>query len=287
MSREASYYKKNGRNATECGLCPNRCVTFPGSFGLCGSRKNEGGVLKAWGYGIVSSAALDPIEKKPLKKFLPGGMIFSIGGYGCNLKCAFCQNHSISTKKPDLSKDKLTPDDLADIASRLVSSGNVGVAYTYNEPLINIEYVSDCAARVKERGLSNVLVTNGYVNAEPLWDLLPLIDALNIDLKSFNDSFYREIGGSLSEVLGTIESAAQATHVEITTLIIPGLNDGEDEMDSLASFIRGVDRAIPLHLTRFAPKHKLTDVPPTPKDTILRLAEIAKNKLDYVYVGNF
>lgn len=270
-----------------CGVCPHRCALEDGQTGFCGARSNRGGVLSSDSYGLVTSAALDPIEKKPLCRFFPGSRILSVGSYGCNLRCPFCQNHDISmARREDAETVSLPPRALADRALKLKSLGNIGLAFTYNEPLIGPEYVRDCARLNRNNGLKNVVVTNGYVNEEPLKELLPWIDAMNIDLKSFSPEFYRRIGGGLEEVKRTISTASRACHVEVTTLIIPGENDSRDEMERLSGWLSSVSPEIPLHVTRFFPRYKLADRPPTPVESVELLAKTARKNLRYVYEGN-
>ena len=284
--KEALYYEPLDPGDVRCRLCPHLCRVPDGKAGLCGARRNQKGRLYAATYGYISACALDPVEKKPLDHFYPGSHILSIGNYGCNLRCAFCQNHGISFSSPEPGARMMTPAQTAELAESLAGGGNIGVAYTYNEPLIAYEYVLDCAAEVRKRGMKNVLVTNGYILQQPLEALLPYIDALNIDLKAFTDAFYREHGGDLETVKQTIASAAGAAHVEITSLIIPGENDDEAEMDALAAFLAGVRKDIPLHVTRFFPRHRMTDKPPTPAETIHKLTAVAKRHLTFVYPGN-
>jgi pyruvate formate lyase activating enzyme len=233
-------------------------------------------------YGKVSAAALDPLEKKPLYHFFPGRSVFSIGGYGCNLKCAFCQNSGISQFNPptvDMSPEE--------VAAAGTAGGSLGVAYTYNEPSIAAEYVGDCALAVRKAGGLNVLVTNGFMNPEPLADLIPLIDAMNIDIKAFNNDFYRRLcGGGLEPVLETAKAAARKTHVELTTLIIPGENDAIPELADLAGWIAdNCGRTTPCHLTAYHPSYKLTRAAATAAH-LRNAGRIFRARLDYVYLGN-
>jgi len=286
----ASYWEaENARDkSVRCLLCPQCCVIVDGHTGFCGARTNRGGVLYADCYGIVSSASLDPIEKKPLYRFHPGSGIFSIGSYGCNLRCAFCQNHSIAAAPSgNFLSTPHSPQQIVDYAASLTQNGNIGIAYTYNEPLIGYEYVMDCAVLAHERGLKNVAVTNGFINPEPLRALLPYLDALNIDLKGFTDGFYEKLSGRLDPVKESIATAAQSAHVEVSALIIPGENDLDAEMDGMAAFLAGISKDIPLHIARFFPRHRMTDKQPTSREAILRLKYIAEKHLVYVYAGNF
>jgi len=270
-----------------CGVCPHACTLEEGQTGFCGARSNRGGKITADSYGRVTAIALDPVEKKPLRRFYPGSRILSVGSYGCNLRCPFCQNHEISMVKWDDEKTEcLYPQLLADQALELKAQGNIGLAFTYNEPLICPEYVMDCARLNRRNGLKNVAVTNGYVSRETLGRLLPLLDAMNIDLKSFSPEFYRKISGGLEEVKRTISLSSKVCHVEVTTLIIPGVNDSPDEMKRLSGWLAEVSPEIPLHVTRFFPRYKMENRFPTPVETIASLAETARKNLKYVYEGN-
>jgi pyruvate formate lyase activating enzyme len=271
----------------KCRVCPHRCALEEGHNGLCRARSNLGGVIICDNYGLVTSLALDPIEKKPLRRFYPGSMILSVGSYGCNFHCPFCQNYEISMadgKGADCVF--ISPESLVAKALELVPEGNIGLAFTYNEPLIGYEYVRDCATAAKEIALKTVLVTNGYINAEPLLELLPFIDAMNIDLKCFSEDFYRRIGGGLEDVKRTIALAARECHVEVTTLIIPKENDTADEIRSLSRWLGSIDSAIPLHISRFFPRYRMTDRHATDPDTIYMLADVARESLRFVYEGN-
>ncbi|MDR0375535.1 MAG: AmmeMemoRadiSam system radical SAM enzyme [Treponema sp.] len=284
MRKEALFYEKKG-GAARCLLCPRMCVIHEGRTGFCSTRVNSGGTLFAENYGRISSIALDPIEKKPLKRFFPGSDILSVGSYGCNMTCAFCQNFSISQMKP--RTDFLPPEKLLEAALSIPE--NLGVAFTYNEPFTSVEYILDAAPLLRKRGLKTVLVTNGMILEKPLATLLPLVDALNIDLKAFSREFYQRHGGSLETVKKTIEICAKSVHVEATTLIVPGENDGEEEMDELSGWLASlpsVSGDIPLHITRFFPRFKMRDKQPLPVETIFSLAERAKQRLRYVYAGN-
>ena len=251
--------------------------------GFCGVRANKGGILYTANYGRVSSVALDPIEKKPLYHFYPGSFILSAGSVGCNLSCLFCQNWSIS-KEVQSPTEPMEPQSLVSRAQKLDS---FGIAYTYNEPFIWYEFVLETAKLAKSAGLKNVLVTNGYVSPEPLGEMLPYIDAMNIDLKSIRDGFYKKVcSGSVGPVLETIKASAKNCHVELTNLIIPTLNDTEEELSELVGWIYdNVGESVPLHFSRYFPCYKMTE-PATPLSTLKRAEEIARKKLKHVYLGN-
>jgi len=271
----------------QCELCFHHCELDEGQTGVCRARANRGGTVVPLNYGKVTSLALDPIEKKPLRRFHPGSVILSVGSFGCNLRCPFCQNHEISMAGDGgIQTADVSPEQLADKAAELRPRGNIGVAYTYNEPLVGYEFVRDCAALVHERGMVNVLVTNGTIEETPLRALLPLIDAANIDLKGFTPAWYRRLGGDLETVKRSIALASECCHVEVTTLLVSGENDSVGEIRSLARWLAGIDRNIPLHLSRFFPRYKMTDRPPTPVETVYALAETAREQLTYVYTGN-
>ena len=281
MSRVAEYYKPGKGEEVECCLCPRNCTIAPGKAGFCRHRENEGGILTAALYGRAATLALDPIEKKPLYHFHPGSEILSVGTVGCNLACAFCQNWQLVDGKDPLQET--TPEELVRAAGKCNS---IGVAYTYNEPLVWFEFIKDAAAAVHEAGMVNVLVTNGYLEPEPFDELLPLIDAMNIDLKGIRDSFYRKFSkGAVEPVKRNIIAAASKTHVELTNLIVTGANDTEEEITELVDFVASVDREIPLHLSRYFPHHRY-NLPPTDVEFMKRAWVIARSKLSYVYLGN-
>ena len=272
---------------TRCELCFHHCVLDVGQIGLCRARACQDGKIVSLNYGKLTSLALDPIEKKPLRRFHPGSLILSVGSFGCNLRCPFCQNHEISMAEDSgIPTVEVSPEQLAAKAAELVPQGNIGVAYTYNEPLIGYEYVQNCAALVHEQGMINVLVTNGTVEEEPWRALLPLVDAANIDLKGFTPSWYRRLGGDLETVKRSIVLAAERCHVEVTTLLIPGENDSEEEIRELARWLASISPEIPLHLSRFFPQYQMVDRLPTPVEQVYRLAEAARRYLSYVYTGN-
>ena len=278
-----------------CDVCFRQCKIEEGQIGFCGGRTCRNGQIVAANYGKLTSLALDPIEKKPLKMFYPGSMILSLGSYGCNLRCPFCQNSSISWSQKAFdfkdSADYYDPEEIVKTALELRFRGNIGLAFTYNEPLIGYEFVRDTAKLAKEAGLENVLVTNGTASQKVLKEILPYIDAMNIDLKAFTDHFYRNfIGGNFQMVKDFIAVATKSCHVELTTLIIPGENDSEEEMRELSAWVAALEnqagKKIPLHITRFFPAFHLTVKEPTPVGTILRLVEVAKEKLEFVFPGN-
>lgn len=265
----------------------HHCRLKEGQTGRCRIRKNEGGRNIPVNYGLITSLALDPVEKKPLKCFFPGSKILSAGSFGCNLSCSFCQNDAIAAVGiGEAVCEYMEPGKLAALAEKFRGQGNIGIAFTYNEPMPGYEYVRDTAIQVKKRGMMNVVVTNGSVEREILEEVLPYIDAFNIDLKSFSEAFYKKIGGDLNTVLEFIKTAVPKSHVEITALIIPGENDTPEEMTRLSSWIASVDRSIPLHVTRFFPHGKMSDKNPTDPVTLYRLADTARQNLDTVFTGN-
>lgn len=318
----------SGKSA-ECGVCPRRCRLSEGQTGACHARGMRGGEIVSLNYGCLTSLALDPIEKKPLYHFHPGSRILSAGSFGCNLKCPFCQNCEIScaeivretdsgtvhaAEQPeggggrrqtlprvhftsatgsvyDIPLEYYAPERLSALAKEFAPKGNTGIAFTYNEPLVGFEYVRDTAKLVREAGMKNVLVTAGCITQEALAEVLPYIDAMNIDLKGFTQAFYRDfVGGDLDTVKAFIETAAAHCHVELTTLVIPGENDDDAEMREMTAWIAslcgGRGKDIPYHVSRFFPRHRLTNRAPTDVRTIYRLAELAREKLQYVYEGN-
>lgn len=282
--KEALFYEKSARDKLKCLLCPHHCRLREGQTGLCRVRINQGGKLITLNYGEIASLAMDPIEKKPLFHFHPGSLILSTGTFGCNLACAFCQNYSLAHEKPETRF--IGPTVLADIAREVEPRGSVGVAFTYNEPSIWYEYVREAAEEIKARGLQVVLVSNGYIEAQPLQEILPLVDAINIDVKGFTDNFYKQhCHGRLQAVLDTVERAAAATHVEVTTLLIPGENDIPQEIRDLARWLASIDPHIPLHMSRYHPAYKFKQTA-TPVETLQRARELAREHLHFVYLGN-
>jgi pyruvate formate lyase activating enzyme len=278
---EASYYISLDNKRVKCVLCPRECVIAPQKTGFCKAKENRDGKLYAILYGKIAALHLDPMEKKPLYHFYPGSNILSIGTLGCNLRCRFCQNWQMVDGL--LPLDDLNPDELIRIAKR---NNSVGIAYTYNEPLMWFEYIMDSAKIAKENGLKNVLVTNGLINKDPLNELLPLIDAMNIDLKSIRNNFYKDYcSGMLEPIKENIKTASSRCHVEITNLIIPGANDSDEDLNELIDFVSALGRDTPLHFSRYFPNYKL-NFPPTPPKTLLKAYEMAKKRLNYVYLGN-
>ncbi len=269
-----------------CDVCSHKCRIEEGHTGICRARTCRDGKIAALNYGMLTSIALDPIEKKPLQRFCPGSMILSVGSFGCNLRCPFCQNHEIAAADAETAETRyVSPGELSDMAEGLKERGNIGVAYTYNEPLVGWEYVRDTAVLVHEKGMKNVLVSNGSADVQAVGETVSLMDALNIDLKVFSDEGYRELGGDLRQTEDFIVFAAGKTHVELTTLIVPGLNDDEAMLESEAGWIAGIDPGIPLHVTRYFPRWKM-DEPATPVQTVQKMAGIAGRYLRYVYIGN-
>ena len=280
----------------KCEVCFRHCELKEGQNGFCGARICAGGKVRAANYGRVTSLALDPIEKKPLRRFMPGSAILSVGSYGCNLRCPFCQNHEISWSAEAMrfadTAETIKPEELAETAVYYKRRGNVGVAYTYNEPLVGYEFVRDTGKLVKEAGMVNVLVTNGTAELSVLREIAPYIDAMNIDLKGFTDRYYKDVlGGDRGMVMRFIEQAVKTCHVELTTLIIPGENDSEEEMRRMCEWICSLSgvvpgNRIPLHISRFFPRFHMTDRSATSVSRVYRLAEVAAEQLQYVYTGN-
>ena len=285
---ECRYYKRLDDGRVECTLCPHHCRIAEGKTGVCGSRRNRGGVLVSEVYGKPCSLALDPIEKKPLYHFHPGTTCLSLACTGCNFRCLNCQNHDISQVSPsDVNHYELSPED---VVALCLKHRCPGIAYTYTEPLTYLEYIIDCARLAHEAGLWNILVTAGYVCQEPLSDLLPFLDAANVDLKSFSDDIYMKIsGGHLQPVLDTILAMKQAgVWVEITNLVIPGINDDMQMIRQMCHWLADNDLAeAPLHFSRFFPRYKMQDTPPTPYATLKAAKRIAEEEgIIHVYLGN-
>ena len=284
MKKLVEFYEKLDDETIRCRLCPHNCTIKEGKSGMCGVREVEDGKLWAINYGEISALSLDPIEKKPLFHYKPSSEIFSIGSFGCNFTCGFCQNYAIAQFRP--RTEYISVDEIIERAIEYKSQDNIGIAFTYNEPMMYYEYMLDVAKRCKSVGLDVVVVTNGFINEEPLKQLLRFVDAMNIDLKSFSEDFYRqECSGNLEDILRTIEIASQKCHVELTTLLITDHNDTEQEVRKIGAFIASVDKNIPLHLSRYYPTYKFKEEA-TNIEKVKKLAEIAREYLNYVYVGN-
>lgn len=278
---------KKEKDRVVCPVCMHRCSLAEGQYGRCRARKNEKGRIVSANYGKLTSLALDPVEKKPLRRFFPGSSVVSVGSFGCNLSCPFCQNYEISMAgETEIPYREMTPEELAELAWRCRGQGSIGVAFTYNEPLVGYEFVRDTARLVRERGMKNVVVTNGSVELPVLEELLPFIDAMNIDLKGFTEEYYRKLGGNLETVKQFIRRAAESCHVELTTLIVPGENDTEEEMEQEARWISDFNPEIPLHVSRFFPRYQMEDRNATEVRKVYRLAETARKWLNHVYTGN-
>jgi len=286
--KEAMYYKKLEEKKVQCILCPRECIILDGNRGNCGTRLNKDGRLFSLVYGKPCTANLDPIEKKPLFHFLPGTTAYSIATAGCNLHCKFCQNAEISQAKPEevLSLD-LPPKAVVESA---ISNSCKSIAYTYTDPIVLYEYTLDTAKLAKKRGLKNVIVSNGFINKEPLLEWCKYLDAANIDLKSISDDFYRKITGAwLKPVLETIKTLHEKrVWLELTNLIIPGYNDSLEEIKKLIAWVKdNVGLDVPLHFTAFYPCYKMLDVQPTPLDILVKARKLAMQAgLHYVYTGN-
>lgn len=280
---QAKYYEKLPNKRVKCHLCPLECGINPGKSGICRLRTNIDGELIATGYGQVVSLTIDPMEKKPLYHFKPGKPILSTGPNGCNFKCPFCQNWTISQEKSHTKY--ISPEQLIALADR---NGSVGVAFTYTEPLVWFEYVYDCARLLKEKGLDVVLVSNGYISEDPARELFPLVDAVDIDLKSASKDFYRKVcHGDLDDVLRTIKIAVEHDiEVELTNLLIPGENDSDADLESIVDIVADINPLIPFHISRYFPNYKYNK-PPTTISTLNRAVKIARRKLAYVYPGNY
>ena len=297
--KEAEFWKnessflENEDDKIRCLLCPHRCLIKEGQSSRCLSRKNIGGKLYSLNYGKVLGAALDPIEKKPLYRFYPSSYIFSVGTFGCNFDCLFCQNHSLvhsvpieekTEKKPNNYRDEVSPEELI---GAVLKTPSIGIAFTYNEPTVWYEYIKDVLPLAKEKDLKTVLVTNGFIEEEPLHKILPMVDAMNIDLKSFSPQFYTKVcKGKIEPVINTIKKAASEIHLEVTCLVIEGYNSGDDEMEALSQMLSKIRPDIPLHISAFYPAYKMRDKVPTRPETIRHLCKTAQRNLKYVYPGN-
>ncbi|MFP4697769.1 MAG: AmmeMemoRadiSam system radical SAM enzyme [Eubacteriales bacterium] len=283
MKTKAKFYNSI-KEDIHCYLCPHNCIIKEGNVGKCNVRLHEKGELYTLNYGDITALSLDPIEKKPLHYFKPSSQIISVGSYGCNMTCTFCQNYNISQTTV---KGKYIPkEDLVDMI--INTKDNIGIAFTYNEPSIWYEYIYDVSKLLKSKDNSSsvVLVTNGFISEEPLKELLPYVDAMNIDLKSFNQNYYKKIcGASLKPVLNTIELAAKSCHIEVTTLLVSGENDSLEEIELISKFLSELDKTIPLHLSRYFPRYKM-DNPATDINFMLKAKETADKYLDNIKLGN-
>lgn len=279
--KQAKFFTRLANDVVRCELCPHFCQIQPNSTGICRARKNFYGVLYATNYAQTVTIGIDPIEKKPLYHFHPGESVISLGSNSCNFSCNFCQNYTISqysVKTTEISIDKLLE------LTRKHKCRNV--AFTYTEPITWFEYVYDASKLLKSHNINTIMVTNGFINEEPLNELLPYIDAMNIDLKSFNHEFYRKFcGGELEPVLKTIQLASKGCHLEITNLLITQENDSVEDINRICDFIAKIDPDIPIHFSKYFPHYKMNN-PPTEDSTLYEAAEAAKNKLNYVYLGN-
>jgi len=287
--REAMWYEKLEKEKVRCTLCPHRCLILPEKRGICQVRENRGGKLYSLVYGKVISWAVDPVEKKPLYHFYPGTTAFSLATCGCNLSCLNCQNYTIAQlprKGKKIAGQEVPPERIVELAEK---RGAKSIAYTYTEPTIFYEYALDICKLAHERGIKNIFVTNGYILPEPLREVAPFLDGANVDLKSMRDEFYHRVcGGRLKPVLESIRLMKElGIWVEVTTLIIPGMNDSEEELVEIADFLIHLGKAIPWHLSRFYPAYKMEGYPPTPVETLHRAREIGLKKgLKYIYIGN-
>jgi pyruvate formate lyase activating enzyme len=281
---ECVLYKKLPNKNVQCIACNHKCIIREGKRGICRVRENDEGKLFLLVYGLVISENIDPIEKKPLYHFLPKTKTYSIGTVGCNFQCDFCQNHDISQLRKIMGKET-TPEQ---IVERAIKTGCKSISYTYNEPTIFAEFVKDTAVLAREKGLKNILVTNGYMTRECLEFFGDYIDAMNIDLKSFNEKFYNKLCKAKSKpVLDTIKLAHEkGIHIELTTLIVPGENDSPKEFEKIAKFISGIDKNIPWHISRFFPMYNMKDKEMTSLESLKKAYEVGKKYLNYIYLGN-
>ncbi len=289
MLKEAAFYIKQSNEKVICRLCPHECLIPESGFGVCRVRQNRDGKLYSENYGMIAALHSDPIEKKPLYHFYPGKNILSAGTTGCNLRCRFCQNYGLSRAEVRESFKDMSPVKIEDLVDRVVESAdNIGVSFTYNEPAIWFEFVMDVSKELQKAGKRNVMVSNGFINRGPLEKMLEYVDAFNIDLKSFNDKFYREVThSSLGPVLETIKKISQSDrHLELTHLVIPGLNDKVEEFSAMVNWIANeTGSEVPLHISRYYPAYLMNNEP-TPIDTLEKFYEVAREKLHYVFLGN-
>lgn len=273
-------------NKITCDLCPRYCKIPEEGMGFCKARTAKDGKIKSLSYGRLLALDLDPIEKKPLNYFYPGSMILSAGSFGCNMACSFCQNHILARSGPaTLRTYEMSPEDLIKIAEDQRHRGSIGIAFTYNEPLINFEYIRDSFILAKERDLKTVLVSNGQINDPYLEILLPLVDAWNIDLKAFSKKAYKTLGGDLETTINTIKRASQTSHLEVTTLVVPGISDKLEDFKREVDFLAELDPSIPLHLSRYFPSYHY-EKPPTDLSLMEEMKNLAEEKLERVLLGN-
>ncbi len=286
--KEALYYEKLDGGSVRCGVCPRRCVIEEGGRGFCSTRENRGGTLYSLVYGHVASAAVDPIEKKPFFHYLPGSQAYSIATAGCNFTCKFCQNYTLSQSKPEDIRSVFMPP--GSVASEAKASGAESLAFTYNEPTVFTEFARDCAAEGKKLGIRSVVISNGFINPEPLERLAGVIAAYKVDFKAFSKTFYREVtGGDREPVLATIKILKKLNvWTELVHLTIPTLNDAEQDFRNMADWLMGeIGPDVPVHFTRFHPMYRLTNLPATPVSTLEKARDILMGKgMRYVYVGN-
>ena len=288
--KEAMLYEKLSDGKVKCNLCNHRCTIKDGNYGICGVRQNTDGSLYTLVYDKIIASHIDPIEKKPLFQFYPGSTAYSVATVGCNFKCKHCQNADISQlpmeRKGYVVGEKIGPEEMAEAARR---SGCQSIAYTYTEPTVFFELAYDTAQKAHDKGIKNIFVSNGYMTPEALKEISPYLDGINIDLKAFTEKFYKDIcGARLAPVLDTIRLAKNlGIWVEVTTLVIPTLNDSEDELRQIAEFLTDADVSIPWHISQFYPTYQLTNLPRTPVETLHRAREIGlESGLRYVYEGN-
>lgn len=290
VPRVASYWETLKDKVVQCGLCPRRCILAPGQRGYCTVRINRDGLLYTLGYGNPVAIHIDPIEKKPFFNFLPGTTAYSIAVAGCNMRCLFCQNWQISQSRPDeVTAADMSPERVVDEA---IKSGCRSIVYTYTEPTVFYEYMLDIAKLARSKGLKNGMHTCGYINPEPLRELLKYMDAVNVDLKGFDEDFYRKMGAlaELKPVLETLKiTREEGVWLEITNLVIPGQNDDPEEIRRMCQWIKeNLGDEVPLHFSRFMPAFRLQNLPPTPVEKLEEAYRIAKDVgLKYVYVGNY
>jgi len=291
--KPADFWHKKNELSVQCDLCPHKCILFNNQKGICRVRENKNGTLFTLNYFTASSSGIDPIEKKPLYHFYPGSGILSLGTFGCNLSCNFCQNHSISKdfSASNLNNPNFSKKDIIETLEKHSQKNNLfsfsGLAYTYNEPTIWAETILELGPAVHNLGLKNVFVTNGFINPKPLEKFLDFADAFNIDLKAITNNFYgKQCGGNISPVLDTIKTVSKTAHLELTTLVIPTLNDSTKDFIKLRNWIYNeVGENVPVHLSRYYPIYKCS-IPPTPVKTLCKAQEILKEKINYVYIGN-